>query len=118
MQELMVYHWPGNVRELEHIIERSMLLCNGDTIEQLPEFNNPSKTAIPQAEEIKTMEDFERDYILYVLNHCNGKISGTGGAAELLGLNVSTLNSKIKKLGIEKEKTQFIIPVDSFKKNS
>jgi transcriptional regulator with GAF, ATPase, and Fis domain len=51
---------------------------------------------------IKTMDEMEREHILAVLKQCNGKISGPGGAAELLGINVSTLNSKMKKLGIQK----------------
>ncbi len=51
----------------------------------------------------KTHEENERDYIIAVLNSCNGKIYGVGGAAQVLDLKVGTLNSKIKKLGIKKE---------------
>ena len=51
----------------------------------------------------KTIEENERDHIIAILKKCNGKISGEGGAAELLNINVSTLNSRIKKLGIRKE---------------
>jgi len=52
---------------------------------------------------LKTLEEMEADHILNVLKSCNGKIGGTGGAAEILGVPSSTLNSKIKKLGIHRE---------------
>jgi len=105
MNELLSYHWPGNIRELEHLIERSILLSEGPIITHLPDFhlnNTLAKIEVPENPVIKTMEEMERDYILQVLEKCNGKVFGKGGAAELLGMNVSTLNSRIKKLGIEK----------------
>jgi DNA-binding NtrC family response regulator len=110
LTDLMAYQWPGNVRELEHLMERSVLLCEGDTIHQLPDFqiHKPLTTAtLPEEGRVKTMEEMERDYILQILEKCNGRIFGKGGAAELLGMHVSTLNSRIKKLGIEKEKAKF-----------
>jgi len=106
ISELSSYHWPGNIRELEHLIERSILLSEGTTITHFPDLQLNStlvKKGTPENPVIKTMEEMERDYILQILEKCNGKISGKGGAAELLGMNVSTLNSRIKKLGIEKE---------------
>lgn len=107
LQDLVAYDWPGNIRELENMIERSVLLATGNTINNvsLPRTTAYQKAGIPKQElaTIKTMEEIERDYIIAVLKKCNGKISGQGGAATLLDLNVSTLNSKIKKLGINKE---------------
>jgi two-component system response regulator HydG len=105
-KDLSAYPWPGNIRELEHLMERSVLMSEGDTITHLPNFQ-PNKT-FAKAEtsltsSVKTMEEMERDYILQVLEKCKGKVSGKGGAAELLGMNVSTLNSRMKKLGIGKE---------------
>ena len=97
----MNYNWPGNVRELEHLIERSVIL-NDDIISDvhLPQIgsrgDNTNRT-------IKTIEDNEREYILSVLKKCKGKKAGADGAAVLLGVPVSTLNSKIKRLGITKE---------------
>ncbi|MHA4844840.1 sigma-54-dependent transcriptional regulator [Flavitalea antarctica] len=126
LQELMRFNWPGNVRELEHVIERTVLLAQDTTIKQvaLPasSSHNSLSKASPAAHypgegknhedsedrsagKIKTIEENERDYIIEVLRRCGGKISGKGGAAELLGLNVNTLNSRIKKLGIFKSKT-------------
>ncbi len=110
IQELMSYHWPGNIRELEHLIERGVLLCEGSTITRLPDFQigKSSKLSVATSESrIKTMEEIEHDYVLEVLEKCNGKISGIGGAAQSLGVKVSTLNSRIKRLGIEKEKIKF-----------
>lgn len=101
ISELMNYNWPGNIRELEHTIERTVLLTPDGTIKHipLPVFKNDN---IEKNDKIKTIEENEKDHIIEVLKKCNGKISGKGGAAEILGLNVSTLNSRIKKLGINK----------------
>ncbi len=105
MKELMGYNWPGNVRELEHLIERSVLMTNGSTIREvyLPSGKSLVK-ATTEEERLKTFEENEREHIIKVLNKCNGKIYGPGGAAAVLNLRVSTLNSKIKKLGIRKNK--------------
>ncbi len=106
LQELISYNWPGNIRELEHLIERSVLLTTGDTIKQI---HLPNQTVQPSAvlneEEFitKTLDENERDFILKTLKYCNGKIGGQQGAANLLGVPTSTLNSKIKRLGIRKD---------------
>ena len=105
-QELIDYPWPGNIRELEHQIERSVLLSTDDTIKQilLPVQKQHGAPAIRDKEiVIKTIEENERDHILAIIKHCKGRISGRGGAAELLGIPPSTLNSKVKKLGIKRE---------------
>lgn len=101
MNELMNYSWPGNIRELEHTIERTVLLTQDSTIKHipLPVLKNEN---VEKNNKIKTIEENEKDHIIEVLKKCNGKIFGKGGAAEILGLNVSTLNSRIKKLGINK----------------
>jgi len=98
MDKLMKYHWPGNVRELENVIERGAIL-NYEGLFTIPELNtNSGDASIPEQ---LTLEDMERRYIFNTLQKVNGKIYGPGGAAELLGLNHSTLYSRIKKLGIE-----------------
>jgi len=103
IQEMIQYNWPGNIRELENLMARSVLLTNdGDEVNslQLPKkMENISNTPF----QIKSMTENERDYILSVLEQCNWKIYGAGGAADLLKLNPSTLNSRIRKLGIEKK---------------
>jgi formate hydrogenlyase transcriptional activator len=105
LQELSMYNWPGNVRELEHLLERSILLTNGNVIKeiQLPVSERTELMNSVQGDYVKSLEDNERDYIISVLKRCNGKIFGFGGAAERLGVPASTLNSKIIKLNIKKD---------------
>lgn len=107
LQDMMAYDWPGNVREMEHLIERSVLLTNGDTIKNihLPDMKRSETGSYPADFYIKTIDENERDHILSVLKKCNGKVFGKGGAAEILGVPVSTLNSKIKKFAIKKEQS-------------
>jgi len=105
ISDLQQYHWPGNIRELEHLIERTMLLTEGNTITKINLRNQTKPTSLAKDEhfEVKTMEEMEREHILRILKMCNGKIFGLGGAAELLKIPSTTLNSKIKKLGIKFE---------------
>jgi DNA-binding NtrC family response regulator len=97
------YKWPGNIRELEHMIERGVLMAKTSVIEdvQLPVFLK-KEDHINEENYTKTIEENERDHILRVLKKCNGKIWGTGGAAEVLNVPPSTLKSKMNKLGIKK----------------
>jgi two-component system, NtrC family, response regulator HydG len=99
--DLQHYSWPGNIRELKHTIERSILLNQEDTIRRIVLPGSPAKE-----ERLKThlssMEEIEKDHIIEVLRQCKGKIAGKNGAAELLKMHASTLNSRIKKLGIQK----------------
>jgi two-component system response regulator HydG len=103
IQAMLNYDWPGNIRELQNLMARSVLLTSGPIINTL-RLPGQSKgiTAAP-LERIKTMIETERDHILFALERCNWKIYGQGGAADLLELNPSTLNSRIKKLGIGKK---------------
>jgi DNA-binding NtrC family response regulator len=103
--ELQQYDWPGNIRELEHFIERTMLLTEGETITKIDLPGPVSATGFAGDDhfKIKTMEEMEREHILSILKMCKGKIFGAGGAAEILNIPSTTLNSKIKKLGIKFE---------------
>lgn len=101
MQELKSYQWPGNVRELEHLIERSILLCEGNTLKEIHLPRHEDNKQTPGVYNV-TLEQIERVYIIDVLKRCSGKISGTGGAAEILEVPGTTLHSKMKKLGISK----------------
>ena len=103
IKAILDYSWPGNVRELENMMERSVLLANGSIIDILVLPKDSSKKVEDDGKDkVKTMEENERDHILYVLQKCDWKVYGAGGAAEMLDMNVSTLNSRIKKLGIKK----------------
>ncbi|RFZ85247.1 response regulator [Mucilaginibacter terrenus] len=101
LTDLRNYDWPGNVRELEHVVERNVLLTKGNVIEQVSIVNAGNKT-IERVEEtrMKSIDDNEREYILRILKQCNGRISGPGGAAEIMKIPSTTLNSKMKRLGI------------------
>ena len=105
LEKLMLYDWPGNIRELENLMERSILLTSGPVIADVTLPDSQKKTTIlfNDVQPVKTVEENERDNIIAALKKCNGKIFGKGGAAELLNINASTLNSKIKRLGIKKE---------------
>lgn len=102
LDRLIQYDWPGNIRELEHVILRSILLSSDGRLDpsQL-EIGTKDKDPVIQ-NGIKTIEDNERDHIIRVLELCKGKVAGVGGAAELLGVPATTLNSKIKKLDIKR----------------
>jgi transcriptional regulator with GAF, ATPase, and Fis domain len=104
IQAMVNYDWPGNIRELENLMARAVLLTNGPIVNslRLPGQNKGPTTTGPLAR-IKTMIEIERDHILSVLERCHWKIYGQGGAADILELNPSTLNSRMKKLGIEKK---------------
>ena len=105
-ENMLSYSWPGNIRELENIIERAVLLSNGKIITDVMLPSHISKRSlVPDAQPLKTMDENERDHIIKVLERCNWKIYGDGGAAEVLNINGSTLTSRMKKLGIEKKIT-------------
>ncbi|HMI04058.1 MAG TPA: sigma 54-interacting response regulator [Pedobacter sp.] len=99
---LMNYDWGGNIRELEHVVQRSLLLSD-DSVIEVADLPSKKECLKKDNEEyaIKTITENERDYIIYILQKCKGKISGASGAAELLDIHPSTLNSKLKKLGIK-----------------
>ncbi|WEK70467.1 MAG: sigma-54 dependent transcriptional regulator [Candidatus Chryseobacterium colombiense] len=95
--------WPGNIRELENMIERSILMTKGDMIKEM---DLPKLIDYQNADQdfrVKTLQEFEKEYILKIIGKCNGKIFGENGAAKLLGLPPTTLISKMQKLGIEKK---------------
>ena len=104
LQDLLTYHWPGNIRELEHLIERSILLAQGQEIRKidLPSCGVPD-SVLPESFRLRTLEEVERDHILAVLKKCNGRVTGVGGAARLLNMPSTTLNGRIRRLGIKKD---------------
>ncbi len=105
LEQIMNYDWPGNIRELEHVIERSILLCDDDVLKQIYLPVRRQHSVVKRSENevvIKTIEENERDHILNMLKYCNGRVSGYKGAAKCLGIPPSTLSSKLKRLGIQK----------------
>ena len=102
MTTLSEYHWPGNVRELENFIERAVILSPGaDLNVPLSELKPLTGNATNGA---KTLEGIEREHILKILRQTNWIIGGRSGAATQLGMQRSTLQSRMKKLGIARPK--------------
>jgi formate hydrogenlyase transcriptional activator len=99
LDRLVSYDWPGNVRELANILERAVILCQGRVLQAdhlgLP-VHSPSLV-----DDMVTLEEAERRHIRKALEQTGGVLAGPNGAAALLGLNRSTLWSRMKKLGID-----------------
>ncbi|MCY3683475.1 MAG: sigma 54-interacting transcriptional regulator [Gemmatimonadetes bacterium] len=111
IEGLQTYYWPGNVRELEHIIQRAVIVCRGSQIEvrdlglygsHIAPDNEDNASPVSQDPKVVPLEEFERRYLIEVLQDTNWRVKGAKGAAILLGLPPSTLYSKMKKLGIER----------------
>jgi transcriptional regulator with GAF, ATPase, and Fis domain len=97
MDAMQRYPWLGNARELRNIVEHAMITCTGETLRLRPPQREP--------EEISTkgnLEDVERLHILRILEKTGWRVTGKGGAAEILGMKRTTLQSKMKKLGIKR----------------
>jgi formate hydrogenlyase transcriptional activator len=104
MELIQAYHWPGNVRELQNVVERAVVLCEGDTftIDEAWLKPEPLQTAMPGVPFLAAIADREKSMIQAALVECQGRISGPNGAAAKLGIPRQTLDSKIANLGINK----------------
>jgi len=102
IDDLCAYNFPGNVRELENFIERAVILTSGKEL-QLPlsELNLNSRSQANNGSSSASLEDVEKNHIAEVLKQTGGKIAGKDGAANILGLPVSTLRHRMKKLGLK-----------------
>lgn len=103
IKSMLDYSWPGNVRELENLMERSVLLASGPIIQTLSLPVKKVEPVAPGKAQPKSMVENEREYIISVLESCNWKLYGEGGAAEIMQMNASTLSSRMKKLGITRK---------------
>jgi PAS domain S-box-containing protein len=102
MTALTRWEWPGNIRELENFLERCVILSKGSILRApLSELQVPEET-VTKKQDI-SLESAEREHILRVLREAKGMIGGPGGAAARLGVKRTTLNSKLKKLGIKRQ---------------
>lgn len=104
MKRLQTYHFPGNIRELENIIERAIIMSTQGTL-ALPGIELQTTNSAHQAEidaQIDTFETMQRKHIIAALIQTNWRVSGKGGAAEMLDLPSTTLRSKMQKLGIKR----------------
>ena len=97
---LCKYKWPGNVRELQNIIERAVLLSADNQLE----FSLPidiQRHSDNPFEDLPTLEDVQCRYIEYVIQKTDGQIGGTGGAAEILGMNRTSVYSRMRQLKLD-----------------
>ena len=109
--KLRVYDWPGNVRELKNVIERAVILSSGNVLRleaSLPEAaSNGSGTAAdtltaPEFLTEQEMREFQKKNTIAALAQADWRVSGPGGAADLLGIKPTTLADRIRTLGIRK----------------
>src|SRR5262249_2928447 len=101
MEPLCAYDWPGNIRELGNVLERSVIVSRGTALELgdwIPAARRPGGNGAPASPQ--PLEEVERAHILATLERAGWKVSGAGGAAVALGLKPTTLESRMKKLGI------------------
>jgi DNA-binding NtrC family response regulator len=105
---LQSYPWPGNIRELQNVIERSVILCDTEifSIDEnwLPQLPPPTPDSKQQAELPQALLAQEKDMIEAALQDAGGRVSGPTGAAVMLGIPRSTLESKIRSLKINKNR--------------
>jgi len=103
MAALVRWHWPGNIRELENVIERAVILSSGPVLNVPPAAIQPPQVK-PDAREASPprLRDTERDAIVRALRESNGVVAGPNGAAARLGVKRTTLQSKMRKLGIKR----------------
>jgi PAS domain S-box-containing protein len=119
MRRLESYQWPGNVRELQNVIERAVLTSTGGVLklaEPLSSDTGAHDTRPAESEiggGLMTLDELDRRHIERVLASTGGKISGSGGAAEVLGLHANTLRYRMKKLGIPTGRKTGAITTDS-----
>jgi formate hydrogenlyase transcriptional activator len=106
---LQAYDWPGNVRELQNVVERAVILCEGETFSVDETWLHPTSGRRVRrpgvfADEKKESAERERKAIEVALAECQGRVSGPRGAAAILGIPHQTLESKIASLGIDKRR--------------
>jgi DNA-binding NtrC family response regulator len=102
IRALQAYAWPGNIRELENVVERGVILTQGADLDLGGWL--PTRPTSPPGRRIRTLAAQEHDHILATLEATGWRVSGEGGAAQLLGMKATTLEARMKKLGITRPK--------------
>jgi transcriptional regulator with GAF, ATPase, and Fis domain len=100
MEPLKRYSWPGNVRELKNVVERAVILSKDPSLQ----IQVPGISKIKEPESMITLEELEKRHITNVLETTGWRVRGKNGAAEILGLKPSTLESRMAKRGIRRKR--------------
>jgi transcriptional regulator with GAF, ATPase, and Fis domain len=108
LRQLMTRDWPGNIRELENVIERAIILARDGQLRFDPRPATPAPRPATQSSSLPTLsrealQKHQRDAIVAALERTGGRVSGPGGAAEMLGMNASTLFSRMTVLGLRQK---------------
>jgi PAS domain S-box-containing protein len=103
LQRLKEHSWPGNIRELANVIERAIIHTHGSVLHVVDQF----ETIEDQSTPTQTLEEVEREYILRTLESTGWRVEGKHGAAKVLGLNPSTLRTRMLKLGIQRHRATY-----------
>ena len=104
MESLTRYDWPGNIRELQNVLERSVILTRGNTLQiAMPDFGETSGSTMLSAGAPKASPAAERQAIIKALEDAKGQVGGPDGAAARLGMKRTTLQSRMRKLNIERQ---------------
>ena len=107
LAHLTAYSWPGNIRELQNLIERAVILSRGSVLEvPLGEIKKSANGTLLNQPGPVTLEAVEREHIIKTLREAGWVIGGNAGAAARLGLNRTTLNNRMRKLGITRPRPQ------------
>ncbi len=106
LQLFQAYDWPGNIRELQNVIERAVILCDGETfsVDEAWLKRASSPVSDPVVPFVTTLVERERQMIETALAQCQGRVSGANGAAKKLGIPRQTLDARIASLGIDKHR--------------
>ena len=101
MDALVAYSWPGNVRELANVIERAVINSNDSVLRMQEDLSVRGPSNLERS--TRTLDEVERNHIILVLEELHWRIDGPKGAARVLGINPSTLRTRMAKLGIYKQ---------------
>jgi len=102
LEQIKRYRWPGNIRELQNVVERAVILSEGDTFDVDESWLKVEREASPGRTGLSLLEDHEVEMIETALAESHGRVSGPSGAAAKLGIPRQTLESKIRRMGIDK----------------
>jgi formate hydrogenlyase transcriptional activator len=104
MEALTRYDWPGNIRELQNVLERSVILTHGNTLQiAMPDLGQTSGSSVLSARGSNASHTTERQAIIKALEDAKGQVGGPDGAAARLGMKRTTLQSRMRKLNIARQ---------------